>query len=175
MGENDLIEAIKSGQIDQVRATIAKFGRPLNQAELSSALNTASFNGLVAIMSLLIEMGADVRAQAGNGITPLDCAVENLHLEAVALLLELGVEPNQVDEFGQTPLRRAIDSEVQRARSDSDREQMEMVPTSEITELLLRCGANPTAKTSRGETPMSWAAKMKHSAAVEAMKRAQLR
>lgn len=54
----------------------------------ASLLHVAAFAGNVDEMRSLIEAGADVNAEAGNGATPLYFAARNDHKEAILLLLD---------------------------------------------------------------------------------------
>jgi glucans biosynthesis protein C len=67
---------------------------------------------------------------------------DNMIEQSVSALLEAGLDPNNVDNFGQTPLHYAVRMGNKRA-----------------LELLLEGGANPNAKeTSYGNTPLHFAA-----------------
>ena len=61
-------------------------------------------NGHEAIVSLLLEKGADVNAKNNDGWTPLHWASENGHEAIVSLLLEKGADVNAKDNDGETPL-----------------------------------------------------------------------
>jgi ankyrin repeat protein len=80
----------------------------------------ASQSSDVALMKLLLEKGADVKAVTANGDSPLTASagigwVDGVtyerspaeNLEAVRLLLELGVDPNHANNEGRTPLMGA--------------------------------------------------------------------
>uniref|UniRef100_A0A914HKM6 ANK_REP_REGION domain-containing protein n=1 Tax=Globodera rostochiensis TaxID=31243 RepID=A0A914HKM6_GLORO len=60
-----------------------------------------------SICELLIENGAQVDQQMGNGQTPLFCACIRGNLEIVKCLVENGADINAVDELGRTPLMAA--------------------------------------------------------------------
>jgi ankyrin repeat protein len=85
----------------------------------------------------------------------LHSACEQLDLEAVTDLLSKGEDHNICDQYGQTPLHIAVDSEIdgkwQTSHSLED-------PDFTIAKLLLNSGANLDAMDSNGETPIDWVA-----------------
>lgn len=90
-----------------------------------------------------LDAGADQFAADPNGIDPLHHAVAQ-GLERLAVrLLERGVDSQRRDFAGYTPLHRALDHDDERARR--------------LVIALLRCGADPRALASSGETPLGLA------------------
>ncbi|WP_313465097.1 ankyrin repeat domain-containing protein [Pseudomonas nitroreducens] len=65
-------------------------------------LHIVSCWGDCEAIKVLVAAGADIDAPGEHGFTPLHCAVEQDHPEAVALLLELGAKLNP-DADGLTP------------------------------------------------------------------------
>ncbi|MGC0371576.1 MAG: hypothetical protein DGJ47_000265 [Rickettsiaceae bacterium] len=62
-----------------------------------------------SIIKELIDAGADIDYKSlTNNTTVLDQAIESNNIEAVGYLLEYGVNPFTVDDYGMTPLARAI-------------------------------------------------------------------
>jgi ankyrin repeat protein len=62
----------------------------------------------VAVMHVLIEHGADVTVRDGEGVAPLDQAVWNGSLDAVAILLAHGARLNEAEPAtGATPINEA--------------------------------------------------------------------
>ncbi len=104
----------------------------------------------IAVMRELIAHGADPKLTTKNGTTPLMAAagvdhtpgitrsIESEALEAVKLCVELGNDPNAVNEDGDTALHGA----ARRERADS------------IVQFLVDHGANLNAKNKMGWTPL---------------------
>lgn len=65
-------------------------------------LHVVSNWGDCQAIKLIVAAGADINARGENGFTPLHCATEQDHPEAIALLLSLGALILQ-DENGDTP------------------------------------------------------------------------
>jgi ankyrin repeat protein len=85
----------------------------------------------------------------------LHSACEHLDLEAVTDLLSKGADPNICDQFGQTPLHIAVDSEIDgKWQTNHSLEGLDFT----IAKLLLNSGANLNAMDSNGETPIDWVA-----------------
>jgi ankyrin repeat protein len=96
-----------------------------------------------AVVSLLVEKGADLRARSKVGETALMDAAVRGDLAAAKLLLARGVDVNAVDHRGYTAL-------VLAAHFDGD--------AAELVRLLLAAGADPHA-VAEGETALSLAAR----------------
>ena len=56
----------------------------------------------------LIQMGADVNAQAHDGQTPLHYCCNDCNYEAAKILIENGAEVDKADNTGRTPLFAAV-------------------------------------------------------------------
>lgn len=68
-------------------------------------LNSASDNGHVDVVKLLLEKGADLTVANNSGWTPLHAASLNGHIEVIKLLLDTSkVEASSKDNAGRTPL-----------------------------------------------------------------------
>src|SRR5207249_8656321 len=68
---------------------------------------TAAESGNVAIMRELIALGADPKAKTPDGAGGLLLAAASRKLEAVQLMLELGVDVNEARRSGGTALHTA--------------------------------------------------------------------
>lgn len=107
----------------------------------------------LTIALILLSHKAYIDADDGYGATALYAAVYGEKLEFAKLLLRFGAEVNTktgiyVDGSGDiTPLHRAYWS-------------------AELTKLLLEKGADPTARDTKGKTPLDWARRSGDPAAV---------
>ncbi|KAH8598510.1 ankyrin repeat-containing domain protein, partial [Bisporella sp. PMI_857] len=57
-----------------------------------TALNSASGNGRVDVVKLLLDNGADAAIPNKDGWTPLNSASKNGHIDVVKLLLDNGAD-----------------------------------------------------------------------------------
>jgi uncharacterized protein len=98
-----------------------------------------------AMVTLLLDRGADPDARNWDQVTPLHQAVRARNLAAVEVLLARGADPNARDGLrGSTPLRRAVSATGASATAGT---AALMVP---LTRLLLEHGADPDALDKRG-------------------------
>jgi ankyrin repeat protein len=68
----------------------------------------ASEEGLVPIINLLIQKGANVNTRGKvRGTTPLMLAAEQGHIKAIEILLDKGAKINAIDLYEETALARA--------------------------------------------------------------------
>jgi ankyrin repeat protein len=107
---NRLMEmAVRRGYADSVEVLLdAGAGIDARSASGSTALYDAALAGNGAMVSLLVNRGAEVNAvETGSGTTPLYAAAALGREEAVAILLLGGANPNLVGKEGGSPLHAA--------------------------------------------------------------------
>ncbi len=109
-----------------------------------AALHYAVCNGLVDIVKLLIEAGADVNKMSDWG-TPLYLAAKGGHTIMVKLLIEAGAKVNMQQENGRTALHASI-----KECCDWDRQE-------EIIKLLIGAGAEVNIQNKAGESALKLA------------------
>jgi ankyrin repeat protein len=128
-----LIEAAKSGNLDEVQALLSMPIPPNIDAvnnDGCTALMLAAFEGHTEVVGILIEHGAnvdavDVNAVGNNACTALMVAIMEGHTETAKMLIESGANVNAVGKWGLIALIIAA--------SDGH---------TEIVDLLLRKGAH---------------------------------
>ena len=137
-----LIEAVRAGDREQVRALIAS-DVDVNAADADGAtpLHWAAFDDEVAIGRALIEAGAHVDAVTRFGATSIALAAENASVAFLTVLLDAGADPDWATPEGETLLMTV----ARTGRTDAVR-------------LLLERGADPNrAESWRGQTALMWA------------------
>jgi ankyrin repeat protein len=133
------------------------------------ALTEAIIQGDLDEIRRHIRNGIEADARRHIGMSALELAIEHMQLEVARHLLEVGASVNSRDEAGQTPLHWAVDIEIEAAITQSDREGWRVPVTTACTSLLLQHGADPTLRNNLGESPVDWARRRHHFAAVALM------
>ena len=173
-----LHKACKKGSVNTVKLLIGSGAVGVDEVDENGAspLVVASSNGLLDIVRLLLESGADMVKAERWGQTPLYVASQECHLEIVRLLIEAGADKDKADNDGETPLWSACYNghlEIVRllveAGADKDKPNMEgdtpcglrRQQTSRtnagIVRLLLEEGAGKNMANKHGQTPL-WSA-----------------
>ena len=175
-----LIESVKNGDANAVRALLAKRA-PLAAAEAdgSTALHQAVRQGSVEIVDLLIAAGADVKAATRYNITPLSLACGNGSATIIEHLLKAGADANSTSEEGQTALMTAaLNGQIEAVKlllgrsakvntAEPNKGQTALMwATSEgntaAAEVLIEFGADMKAKSKNGFTPLLFAVRNGH-------------
>jgi len=107
-----LIEAVKAGDADAVRAALKQSGVNVNAAEADgmTALHWAARADDLASVQLLLRSGANAQAANRYGITPLSLAATNGSAPVIDALLAAGADPNSANSDGETVLMIAARS-----------------------------------------------------------------
>ena len=146
-----LIEAVKQGDVDAVRALLEQQVEvDVPEPDGSTALHWAAHQGDYAAVDLLLRAGASAVAGNRYGVTPLALAAASGDGAVVERLLEGGADPNTASPGGETVLMTAASS----GRSDAVR-------------VLLAHGADVNAREgTRLQTALMWAAASGHAEVV---------
>jgi uncharacterized protein len=153
-----LMWAVAEGHLDLARALLKAGANPNLQARVSTLtkrknadfpsggfapLHWAARNGDEAMISLLIENGANLNARNGDGSTPMMLAIVNDRFDTAANLLKRGADSNDGSLYFITEMRdattdwRARDGTVFRA------DHPNQLSALALTRLLLDAGADP--------------------------------
>ena len=150
----DLIQAVKTGRPDAVRALLDHGADPNSpQGDGATALHHAAHRNDLEAARLLTEAGADVTAANELGATPLWLAARNGSAAMVSHLLEAGADANAPLTMGETPLMTAARA------GDLD-----------TVRLLLAHGADVEAtERDRRQTALMWAVAQGHAAVAQVL------
>jgi ankyrin repeat protein len=149
-----LINAIRGGSIDQVRALLEQHV-DVNAAlaDGTTALHWAAHANRDEVARLLLAAGADANAASRYGVTPLTLAATSGNARLTAALLDAGADPNVTVGEGETILMTA-------ARTGN----------VQIIEALVANGADVNAAEEwQGQTALVYAAVENHADAVDAL------
>ncbi len=136
----------RSSGVVRIRSEVFA-GAALERAKRRTTGITALINAAQAdcepCVRLLLEHGADARAQTDSGITALHRAAYHGNSNVVKLLLAAGALVNAVDDHGYTALMFAVNSRTKNPQT---------------VRMLLAAGADADAKDALGRTVSQWAA-----------------
>lgn len=108
-GGNTVFErAVDLGNPDVVKALLRKGAMIDSTILLRAARHGSSRGGLVDVMDVLIENGANLFCVDDSGRTALHLAAKNGNTDAVRLFLAKGLSPNETDKDGKTAINYAI-------------------------------------------------------------------
>ncbi|XP_069810047.1 caskin-2 isoform X2 [Dendropsophus ebraccatus] len=152
--ENELIQAVKSGDVGTVQKLLAKVRTSKNKllgstkrlninyqdSDGFSALHHAALSGNSELLLLLLETQAAVDIKDGNGMRPLHYAAWQGQPEPVQLLLRAAASVNAASNDGQIPLHLAS-----------------QYGHYEVSETLLQHQSNPCQVNKSKKTPLDLA------------------
>lgn len=123
----------------------------LSNGEAQTSLHFASEKGDINEVVRLLDSGIDVNIHDGNGLAPLDHALDSGNLKLVALLLERWANVNNRDKYvGQTALHYAA-----------------TIGNLKLISLLLKHDADINISDKNGMTPLGMAKTMDQRQAIE--------
>ncbi len=176
-GSMTLFAAAEQGDLSGVQKLL-RLGVDVNQRDADGyiALHYAGRCGDLRVVRSLLAAGADVNARSKDGVTPLMASIDMAFgkPDITLALLEAGSDVNAVDSQGHTALwiattessvdvmrellRRGANPNVRLvAGGNTPLHMAAMNGLAERVELLLRFGANATARNDRGQTPLDLA------------------
>ena len=175
-GDSCLHVAAREGHLDAVRVLVAA-GTALNRVNQSknTALQWACNRGHASIVEFMLRLpGIDVTAYDVNEDSNLAIAAMNGHADICRLLLAAGAEPNSRNKWKNTPLQWAcnkghtevaklllavpgIDAVATDANADTNLAIAAMNGRTDVVELLLAAGVDPSTKNKWGNSPLQWA------------------
>jgi len=104
----DFASAAALGRLDVVRTYFSAEGQPsVTNAQMESALVSASFNDATTVVQFLLDRGVDVDAQAG-GFSGVNAAATGGRLDTVRLFLSRGASLETKTQYGGTSLSGAL-------------------------------------------------------------------
>jgi ankyrin repeat protein len=143
LSESDIEDG---GDILNLVLLLLELGAAMNSRDVDkdTPLHLAILRNRLELSEILLEHGADARAENNNGQTPLHILSESDNIKdggdifnLVPLLLKHGAAMNSRDKYGNTPLHLAI-----------------IRNRLELTEILLEHGADAGAENNNGQTPL---------------------
>jgi uncharacterized protein len=143
----DAVQAMDQASIRSLLKRTVDVNAP--QVDGMTALHWATYQDDIEVAKLLVDAGANVRAENRYGVTPLSLACQNGNTALVELLLEAGANPNTTLRGGETVLMTA----ARTGRIGS-------------VKALLSRGAKVDWKEPHGQTALMWAAAEGHSSVV---------
>ncbi len=127
---------------------------------MENELAKAIFEDNVDLVNAIIKEGAELDFVDELGMTPLMHAVEQENIRLVELLIGLGANINKSGSGGFTALHHAVDISIDGTIQTRGKQGEEPVS---IISFLIEHGADISAKTEDGETPLDFANNYKSS------------
>ena len=154
-GNDDLIESVKEGRLEQVIALLASGVSPDKDSDGNTALCWAVRVNRRDIVETLLANKASVDQEEGDGTTALDVAAAAGRADLVTLLLAKGANANHKDNCGHTTLISAAMGAVVKSLPPlivtelvSDENLKDLIPLmgyehNAVAKILLEAGADP--------------------------------
>jgi ankyrin repeat protein len=139
-GGDRIYQAIRTNDLAGLPRLVNELGVNAEDGSGLTPLTLAAAFGTREAVSVLVDAGADVKAQNRSGLTALHVAWRDESV--VRLLLDRGADVNVKTQLGATPLHVAASANG----------------TEAVVSLLLEKGADPNAAENRGVTPLIAAA-----------------
>lgn len=159
-GKKKAIAAQDKSIIEFVRFMLSVGADPnrLARDRRGAMLHFAAWDGLIEIVQVLLDAGADVNLQDATGSTALNQAVFAGKKEVAMLLLERGADVNLKEDSGWTSLHWAVKSN-----------------DPKLINTVVKRGAKLNAKTDDGLTPLGIAIRDKHEKAEKLLRQLEAR
>ncbi|HEY6346722.1 MAG TPA: ankyrin repeat domain-containing protein [Bryobacteraceae bacterium] len=152
-----LVLAAMTGDLESVRALLARGADPNAAARGGAPLAQAVTFGYREVVQALIAAGASVKMTESSGINLIHWAAIANRPSVIPALVAAGTPVNAQDQFGFTPLMYAATIDFGDAES---------------VKTLLRAGADPTIRNLDGRTPVEQARHLGHTRLEAALRHA---
>lgn len=150
-----IVDAAKNGDLKTVKAILSQNPEKLNALDEGkyTPLHWACMRAHWDVAQYLIEQGADLNIQGGDGGSPLQWATHHDNVEIVKLMIDKGAKLNVQNQWGMTELHTAI-----------------WRGNIHVVDYLLDQGSNPLIKTNEGWTAMHYAFRSGHDDVIELLR-----
>lgn len=141
------------GKVNQWERKIIQEPRPkdMNKGGFTP-LHYAAREGCVACVESLLAAGADPDSEDPDRETPLLLAIENMHFDTAAVLIQGGADLNKWDLFGRSPIYMAADVNTLPVKGNGAMAvlpSMDKLTALDIGRMLLDKGADPNLQLKR--------------------------
>jgi len=152
----EIVEAAKKGDLKTVQEILAQNPSKLNSLdeEKYTPLHWACMRAHWDIAKYLIDQGADLNLQGGDGGTPLQWAAHHDNVDIIKLMIDKGAKLNLQNQWGMTELHTAI-----------------WRGNIKVVACLLNRGSDPLIRTKEGWTAMHYAFRSGHDNVIELLKK----